>query len=98
MSVDVGDFIGRGDPSIFVPWCWSAFELTDAAAADAASASDFGKLFSAYASELGLSAKDCESSGPMINLRKVAKNAGSKPYILRNCDAILRPFASGVGC
>ena len=51
-------------------------DLAESCLLTTASSSDFGWLFSSYASELCLSAEDCESSGPRIELRKVAGGAG----------------------
>ena len=84
--------------------------MAEAVSADSSSASDFGKLFSTYASELGLSAEECGSSGPTAKLGRVAGDAacverisqfaqaGAELDISRNCDASFCPAASGVRC
>ena len=79
-------------------------------AAESASASDPGELSPTYASELGFTPEECESSGPTADPRRVAENATSFEQvsksvqadadlnILRRCEASLRPAAPGVRC
>ena len=84
--------------------------MADAAAADTASAPEFGRLFPEYASQLGFSGEECKASGPRCEIGRVSKatgsieqipqfaDAGAKLNIPRNCDARLRPAASGLRC
>ena len=87
------------DPPLSAAQRRDAFRFAEAVAADVASASNWGMLFSRYASQLGLSDRACENSGPGYSIRKVSEAAGSveqvaqfasagaKLNILRNFDA-----------
>ena len=110
-AVDVAgnatDLTEMGCPSHFAASEWCASKLVEAAAAENASPSEFGRLFRERASQQDFSGVECEAWGPQYGLRKVAETAGSieeisrfaeagaKLNILRNCDARLRAVASG---
>ena len=54
----------RPGPSSFVLQGWGARQLARAISADSAKESELGRAFMAQATELGLSAEDCDSAGP----------------------------------
>ena len=104
------ELAGRPCPSSYVLRGWGARRLARAISADSAKESELGRVFPAQATELGLSADDCDELGPREKIRRVAENASSTDQIslfsqagaqlnlLRNCDAILRSAAAGIRC
>ena len=100
----------RTCPSTYVLQGWDAYELANATSADSAKDSELGRTFSPCASELGLSAEQCDSMGPKEKPRRVAggatssgqisrlPRAGSQLNLIRNCDASLKSAAAGIRC
>ena len=92
---------GRPCPPTYVLQVWGARRLANAISADPAEDSGIRKTFSSYASELGLSAEECDSMGPREKLRRIAGGANSSEQIsqfsqagvqlnlIRNCGASL---------
>ena len=100
----------RSEPSSFVLQGWDAHQLARAISADSAKESELGRVFLAQAEELGLSAEECDTTGPREKLRRIAESAtsveqisqfaqaGAQLNLLRNCDASLRSAAAGIRC
>ena len=62
----------RSEPASFVLQGWDAHQLARAISADSAKESELGRAFTAQAEELGLSAEECDSTGPREKLRRIA--------------------------
>ena len=67
----------RPRPSTYVLQGWGDYQLANAISADSAKDSELGRTFSPYATELGLSAEECDSLGPREKPRRVAGGATS---------------------
>ena len=99
----------RPGPLSFVIAEWGEFQLVAAATADAALIPETGKPYRRYASERGLDGRECDSSGPRNDLRRISEGAEAAEQItqftrarlelnlIRNRDASLRHTASGLG-
>ena len=87
---------------------WDAYQLANAISADSAKDFELGRTLSSYASELGLSAEECDPMGPREKLRRIADGAtsseqisqcaqaGAQLNLLRNCGASLKSAAAGI--
>ena len=73
------------DPPLFAAQEWDACCPAEAVVADSASA--FGNLFSQYASEMGISAQECEAASPRFIIRRISDNASSTGRITQYAHA-----------
>ena len=99
-----------GCPSSYVLQGWAAYQLANAISADSAKNCELGRTFLSQASDLGLSAEECETMGPREKIRRIADGAtsaeqisqfpqaGAQLNLLRNCGASLRSAAAGIRC
>ena len=98
----------RSGPSVYICKGWGAVQKAGAVTADSAESSEFGRVFSYRAAELGFTREKCDSLGPGAKLRKVAEGACSLDQINqfsqaaaqlntpKNRDSRLRSAASGI--
>ena len=77
VSDDARDFLERNELSFFASRGRGAFKLAGDVAADTVSDSQFGSLFSEYASRLGFTEEEREASSPRDEIGKVSAAAGS---------------------
>ena len=87
MSTSRSDILAYRYPPLSVAQNRGAFHREEAASADSASASDFGKLFSPPAFQLGLSECECGKAGPSSKLRKFSENGSSMEQITHLAQA-----------
>ena len=64
MSNGAKDLAERPRPSAFVLQSWGAYQLANAISAVSAKEGEIGRAFSSQAASLGLSAEDCDATGP----------------------------------